>query len=141
MMNFLDSDDDPPLQINVTPMVDVIFAILAFFVVATAFLTRSRGLPVNLPSAATGQAQTQSMPVVTVDAAGNLAVDRQPIPIEQLPTLVQAKLGPRNPEQPMRTVAIEADRAVSHGRVVEVMDRLRQIPNLQLAIATRSSDP
>jgi len=135
-VNFLDPEDDPPLQINVTPMVDVIFAILAFFVVATAFLSRSRGLPVNLPAAGTSQAQAQSMPVVTVDAAGNLAVDRQPAQLDQLPALVQAKLGPA-----ARTVAIEADRAVSHGRVVQVMDRLRQIPNVQLAIATRSGNP
>lgn len=124
------------MQINVTPMVDVIFAILAFFVVATAFLTRSRGLPVNLPTAGTSQAQPQSMPVVTVDAAGNLAVDRQPAQLDRLPALVQAKLGPT-----ARTVAIEADRAVSHGRVVQVMDQLRQIPNVQLAIATRSGNP
>lgn len=135
-MPFLDPEDDPPLQINVTPMVDVIFAILAFFVVATAFLTRSRGLPVNLPTAATSQAQAQSMPVVTIDAAGNLAVDRQPMQLDQLPAFVELKL-----QAPNRTVAIEADRAVSHGRVVQVMDRLRQIPNIQLAIATRAGQP
>jgi len=49
--------DEPelPTQINIVPMIDVIFAILTFFIISTLYLTRSQGLPVNLPSAKTAR--------------------------------------------------------------------------------------
>ena len=49
--------DEPelPAQINIVPMIDVIFAILTFFIMSTLYLHRSEGLPVNLPQAATAK--------------------------------------------------------------------------------------
>lgn len=130
----LPDDPDPPSQINIVPMIDVIFAILTFFIMSTLFLTRSEGLPVNLPSATTSETQEQAQLVVTLTAAGELALDRQPITLEGLETQVRAKLA--SGETPV--VVINADTAVSHGKVVEVMDRLRLIDGIQLAIATHS---
>lgn len=52
-MQIHDNDLDDGFEINILPMIDVIFAILAFFIVSTLFLTRTEGLPVNLPEADT----------------------------------------------------------------------------------------
>jgi biopolymer transport protein ExbD len=130
----LPNEPEPSFQINIVPMIDVIFAILTFFIMSTLFLTRSQGLPVNLPNAVTAQGQQpQNQLVVTIDAAGNLALNRQPLPLDQLEAQVRA-LALTN-QQPL--VVINADEAVGHGKVVAVMDRMRQIPGMRMAIATK----
>ncbi|WOB45246.1 biopolymer transporter ExbD [Thermoleptolyngbya oregonensis NK1-22] len=128
----LPSEPDPPPSINIVPMIDVIFAILTFFVLSTLFLTRSEGLPVNLPGAATADLQPQEQTVVTIDASGNLSLNRQPITLDALDAAVRQRTDGGN--SPL--VVINADKAVPHGQVVAVMDRLRAIPNVRLAIAT-----
>lgn len=128
----LPSEPDPPPQINIVPMIDVIFAILTFFIMSTLFLTRSQGLPVNLPGAVTSETQQQQL-VITIDAEGNLSIDRQSTTLETLDAQIQTLLTAGNTP----TVVINADTNVSHGKVVAVMDRLRTIPGVRLAIATQ----
>ena len=129
----LPEEPDIPPQINIVPMIDVIFAILTFFILSTLFLTRSEGLPVNLPGAATTQSQPQSQIVVTIDAQGQTFVNRQPTPPQELAAQVRSLINP----QAATLVAINADAAVPHGQVVAVMDQLRSIPGIRLAIATQ----
>ena len=129
----LPDEPEPPFQINIVPMIDVIFAILTFFIMSTLFLTRSEGLPVNLPNAATGEMQAETQLVVTIDKAGTLALNREPIQIETLVANVQGQvLAGKQP-----TVVINADEAETHGNVIAVMDRLRAIKGVRMAIATQ----
>ncbi len=129
----LPTDPEPAPQINITPMIDVIFAILAFLIMSTLFLTRSEGLPVNVPEASNSDAQVAQQLVVTIDNQGNLSLNRQAIQLETLATEVQQQI--EAGEDPL--VVINADEAVNHGRVVAVMDRLRSISGVRLAIATQ----
>ncbi|MCU0565720.1 MAG: biopolymer transporter ExbD [Oculatellaceae cyanobacterium Prado106] len=129
----LPEDPDAPLQINIVPMIDVIFAILTFFIMSTLFLTRSQGLPVNLPGAVTAQNQPQSQTVVTIDRQGNLSLNQESMNLDTLAAQVQALA--LTGQQPL--VIINADQQVSHGQVVTVMDRLRIIEGVRLAIATQ----
>lgn len=124
-------DPDQPLQINIVPMIDVIFAVLIFFIVSSLFLTPAEQLSVDLPSANTGVPQTQEPVSVAIDAQGNLTVASQAVSLDQLAAAVSAQL-----EIP-GTVVIQADEQVSHGRVIAVMDRLRTLEGIQLAIATQ----
>ncbi len=128
----LPEEPDLPFQINIVPMIDVIFAILTFFIMSSLFLTRSTGLPVNLPKAATAQDQRPSKVTVTLDAAGILRLNQQPIQLKDLQSRVRALSGNKP-----QLVIINADQQVSHGQVVAVMDQLRQIPGVKLAIATK----
>jgi biopolymer transport protein ExbD len=130
-MNIPDDLEDSP-QINIVPMIDVIFAILTFFIMASLFLTRSEGLPVNLPQAQTAQSQQQSKITVTINAQGNVFLDRQPVSVEELADQVKALIG--NQE---RLVVISADETVEHGRVVAVMDQLRSLDGVKLGISAR----
>jgi biopolymer transport protein ExbD len=129
----LPNEPDLPPQINIVPMIDVIFAILTFFIMSTLFLTRSQGLPVNLPGAVTAEQQSQTQIVVSIDAEGNLALDRQSMPLDTLDARVRSLIQGSTPP----LVVINADVAVSHGQVVAVMDRLRGIPGIRMAIATQ----
>ncbi|MBE9125229.1 MULTISPECIES: ExbD/TolR family protein [unclassified Coleofasciculus] len=127
--------DEPeiPAQINIVPMIDVIFAILAFFIISTLFLTRSDGLPVNLPQAKTSKAQPSTKITVTIDPQGKLALNRKSIQLEALKIEVRQLIEPNSEA----LVIVQADTVVDHGQVVAVMDQLREIPNAKLAIATK----
>ncbi|MBD2518904.1 MAG: biopolymer transporter ExbD [Desmonostoc geniculatum HA4340-LM1] len=128
--------DEPelPLQINIVPMIDVIFAILTFFIMSTLFLTRSEGLPVNLPKAATAkQQQVPSKITITVDEQGVVSLNRKPVAVDDLTQQVRTLIG-SNSEM---LVIINADEKVGHGKVVAVMDRVREVPGAKLAIATQ----
>jgi biopolymer transport protein ExbD len=129
----LPDDSDTPFQINIVPMIDVLFCILAFFIVSSLSLIRSEGLPVNLPKAATAQSQLQAQIVVTVDVKGAIFLNRQPLELEDLAEEVRALVGQNSPA----FVVINADTRVSHGAVVSVIDRLNQVNGVKLAIAAQ----
>lgn len=127
----LPDDSNTPLQINIVPMIDVLFCILAFFIISSLSLIRSQGLPVNLPKASTAQSQLQEQIVVTIDVKGAIFLNRQPIEIENLAAEVGALVG----EKKQALVVINADSRVSHGAVVSVIDRLNEVNGVRLAIA------
>ncbi|MEL6927627.1 MAG: biopolymer transporter ExbD [Cyanobacteria bacterium J06600_6] len=129
----LQEEPDLPPRINILPMIDVIFAILVFFIVSSLYLTRSEGLPVNLPHASTTEVQKNTQIVVSLDDLGELSINSKPAQIENL----EAEINQLISSESSTTVVINADRTVEHGDVVEVIDRLRQIPDVQLAIAAK----
>jgi biopolymer transport protein ExbD len=131
-MRLPEESEDTSFQINIVPMIDVIFAILTFFIMSTLFLTRSEGLPVNLPKAATAETQQQAPITVTVNGQGEIAINRQPVLLENLEATIRAQVGANE----SALVVINADANVSHGQVVAVMDRLRLVKGVKLAIAT-----
>jgi biopolymer transport protein ExbD len=131
----LPDEPDLPAQINIVPMIDVIFAILTFFIMSTLFLHRSEGLPVNLPKAGTAKTQSSAAPItVTIDAVGNLSLNRQPVTLDTLPMSVKKLMG-KNTDV---VVIMNADKTVTLDQVVGVMDRVRQVKGAKLAIATQT---
>lgn len=135
-MRLSEEPDNPP-QINIVPMIDVIFALLTFFIMSTLYLTRSAGLPVNLPKAVTAQTQSQSQIVVTINQHGQISLNRQPAQLSDLQTRVRTIMG--NTSNAL--VVINADERVSHGQVITVMDQLRLLPGVKLAIAAQRPRP
>ena len=129
----LPDEPETPLAINVVPLIDVMFALLTFFIISSLSLTRSEGLRVNLPQASTAKAQPSTPITVTIDAQGKLALNRKAVQLDALDSQIRQLAKPNQDT----LVIINADQAVHHGRVVAVMDRLRQIPGTSLAIATQ----
>jgi biopolymer transport protein ExbD len=129
----LQDEPDIPAQINIVPMIDVIFAILTFFIMSTLFLTRSEGLPVNLPKAATGKTDRPAQVTVTINKTGQIFLNKEAIGLDQLETGVRQKIKP----QQQLLVVLNADEGVNHGQVVAVMDKVRQVEGARLGIATR----
>lgn len=132
----LPEDPESPPQINIVPMIDVIFVVLTFFILSSLFLTRSEGLPVNLPSAVTSESQLdQHSLVLSMTSAGDLQLGNEATTLESLPEQIQAR---RIGNRPL-LIILRADADVPHGRVVEVMDRLRSMETIEIAIATQPS--
>ena len=120
-------------QINIVPLIDVTFAILTFFIVSSLSLSKSEGLPVNLPKASTSQVQDSPAKItVTIDAQGKFMVDKKLVNLEQIESTVRQVMG----SNPSALIVLNADKSVYHGNVVEVMDRLRRIKGAKLGIAT-----
>ncbi|MEH2146368.1 ExbD/TolR family protein [Nostoc sp.] len=129
-------DNEPDLApfINVVPLIDVMFALLTFFIMSTLFLTRSEGLPVNLPKAATAKEQQIPTKVtITVDEKGQVSLNRDPIAVNDLAARVRTLVG----SNPDTLVIINADKKVLHGEIVGIMDQVRQVKGARLAIATQ----
>jgi biopolymer transport protein ExbD len=92
-----------------------------------------RGMPVNLPKAASGQQTPSESAAVTVTQEGNIFIDKQEIPRQDVRSLLQQRLQ-KNPEL---LVVINADNKVDHGQVVEIMDEARQAGVAKMAIAVK----
>ena len=125
------NEPEDGFEINILPMIDVIFSILAFFIISTLFLSQSQSLPVNLPSAQTAEARQPEQINITIEADGDIFIDRQNIEVDKLKSALKAKIAPNSES----LVIINADEKVEHGIVVKVMDRLRQVPGATMAIA------
>ncbi|MEH2434568.1 MAG: biopolymer transporter ExbD [Nostoc sp.] len=133
-MDLDENEPDLPPFINVVPLIDVMFALLTFFIMSTLFLTRSEGLPVNLPKAAT--AKEQQIPTkitITVDEKGQVSLNRDPIAVNDLAPKVRTLVG----SNADALVIINADQKVLHGEIVGIMDQVRQVKGARLAIATQ----
>ncbi|MEA5451741.1 biopolymer transporter ExbD [Leptolyngbya sp. CCNP1308] len=135
-MSYLPEEPEEDFELNIVPMIDVIFAILTFFIISSLFLTRSESLPVNLPQAASAELQERTRITVSVEESGEIALNRQATTLEDLQAGVRDLMGSTQES----VIVINADEAVSHGRVIAVMDELREIEGATLGIATRQPE-
>jgi biopolymer transport protein ExbD len=126
---------DQPLEIkNVVPLLDVMFALLTFFVLSTLFLTRTEGLPVNLPQAKSAtQQKTPARATLTVNEKTEVFLNKQKIGISEVSDRVEKLVEPNQ----NLVVVLNADLTVKHGEIVQIMDQLRQVPGVKMAIATK----
>ena len=129
----LNEENESLAQINIVPMIDVIFAILVYFIVSTLSLTRLENLPVNLPTATTAQVQKAPPVTVSLTKDGRVVVNRKTVAWHELQPQVRALV----PTGQQAIVVINADRDVPYGQVVALMDQLRQIPGVRIAVATQ----
>jgi biopolymer transport protein ExbD len=127
-----ESDDRPP-EVNVVALIDVLFAILTFFIITSLTLSRTEGLSVNLPGASSGKSQDQTKIVISIDAQGAVALNRKSIGSADLVPQIKSLMVKDQPTM----VVINADEKVGHGSVVAMMDAVQQIPGVKLGIATK----
>jgi biopolymer transport protein ExbD len=123
----------PKARIEIIPMIDVIFFLLVFFMVSTLSMTINRGLPVDLPTAASAPSQVQDNVTLTLTQDGGLFLDKEPIAPQDIEQHVKAALA----ASPQLTVLINADGQVHHRTVVELLDTLRRAGVSALAIAVK----
>jgi biopolymer transport protein ExbD len=133
---YFPEESDDEFELNIVPMIDVIFAILTFFIISSLFLTRAESLPVNLPEAASSETQEPARVTVIITASGEIILNQETVVLEELQSSVQVLIGAASES----IILINADEAVAHGRVISVMDKLREIEGTTLGIATQQSE-
>jgi biopolymer transport protein ExbD len=120
-------------DINIVPFTDVLLVLLVIFMVTTPLIVQGQ-IQVKLPkAAATAEAKLRPL-TVTLTAQGRIFLADQEVTLQDLPALLAPALRARSEKQ----VIIQADRAVTHGRVVALMDLARQAGADKLAIATEA---
>ena len=121
-----------PVLVDMTPMIDVVFQLLLFFLVSTQFITRP-AIQVDLPRASSEQIIASEEDVnVWVTRSGLLFLNDEELDLAGLRTAFVDAYA----ENPSSLVVIRADLGVSHGDVVGVMDAARDAGLERLAIAT-----
>lgn len=125
----------PEPDVNLTPLIDVVFLLLIFFMVSTTFL-KEADFKVDLPESSQepGAAEQPRLEVV-VDAAGRYFVNGQALTDSRLHTLKQA-LSEAAGDERSRPLVIRADAKTAHQAVVTAMDAAAQLGFKHLAIAT-----
>ena len=124
--------DEDEQEINITPMLDVVFIMLIFFIVTASFV-KEAGIDVNKPEAATTQAKEKANILIAIDADGDIWIDRRQID----PRAVRANIERLHAENPQGTVVIQADDDSRTGVLVQVMDAARLAGVYDVAIAAR----
>lgn len=131
----LSGDDDEGVagEINVVPLIDVLFSILTFFVLASIFLTRQQGITLNLPKASAGITNQMSQQLtLSVTKEGKYFLNKNLIGLKSVGGAVKEVLD----KDPNRLIVIAGDRQVEYRYVVSILDELRQVNATRIAMAT-----
>jgi biopolymer transport protein ExbD len=131
-----DSNEEAITGINVTPLVDIVLVLLIIFMV-TAKLIVSKSVPLDLPKAASGS-DIQTVFSVVLASDGTTQVDSNTVPSDETILGLARTAHDKNPE--LRAV-IKADSAVPHGRVIHVLDLLKQAQVAKIAFGVQPVAP
>ncbi len=129
-------EDSETARIEMLPLIDVVFCILTFFILAAVSLTRQQAISLDLPQASTSTAQSQKMLVVSIDPTGQTYVEQSPVNREQLYEQMLTYLR----TNPQGMVVLRASQLVSYNDVVQVLDLLRSVGGNRVALATQPTD-
>ena len=119
-------------SINILPMIDIIFAILSFFIISSLYLTRIDSIKVNLPKSSTAVREQNKPQIITVDSNEKIYFNSNEISLKNIYSIILKNI--ENLEDP--TVVLRADASVKHGLIVNLLDELRKIKNLKVGIST-----
>jgi biopolymer transport protein ExbD len=121
--------------LNLAPMIDVVFLLLVFFMVASTFSETETEIPVDLPAAETGEeSETEDDElIITLDADGGITMNGRSYTEDSLLTALE-QAADRNPDV---LVTIRGDEGIDWGRGIGVMDLCRTAGLLDIGIQTR----
>ncbi|MDI3324534.1 biopolymer transporter ExbD [Pontibacterium granulatum] len=128
-LNLSQQQDDA--EINMTPMLDVVFIMLIFFIVSTSFV-RESGIDVNRPSAQSSDTQSKNAVLVAITADDEVWLDRKPLDLR----MVRPAIERLRSDQAEINVVVQADEASSTGQLVKLIDQLR-LAKVQYTVATQ----
>lgn len=117
--------------INITSLIDVIFMLLIFFAVSSTFLEQP-GMKLELPAAKSADIAQIKSYILYLSTDGSMRLNEQAITMENLPQALKTAL----PHMAEQSLTLYADKNVTHGHVVKVMDIARQAGVKKLVIAT-----
>lgn len=135
-MNFRSGRRREEPDVNLTPLIDVVFLLLIFFMVSTTFNQQSE-ISIQLPQAA-GKVNKDKRPIIdiSIDAQGHFYINHQQLINTRLETLKRAMKTQAGDAKDPKLI-ISADRRTPHGSVVRAMDAARQLGFVHLTFATQ----
>lgn len=128
------STSEEEAEINITPMLDMTFILLIFFIVTTSFV-RPPGVDVSLPTAMTASTMNSSI-LIGVTASGQIWMNKQQVKLDQ----IQGQVEEARSQAPNGNVVIIADRHASTDTVVKVMAQAKLGGAQQIALAAEQGN-
>ena len=117
-------------EINITPMLDIVFIMLIFFIVTTSFI-RETGIDPQRPEALTASRQDRGNILIAISATGQIWMDKRQVELES----VRQRIEQARNESPESTVVIIADERSETGVLIDLMDQIRLGGILNVSVA------
>ena len=125
-------------RIEIVPLIDVMFFLLASFMMVSLTLTKQRTISVNLPAASTSQPSLKpDVIALAVTPSGQVFMEKQLVTLPELEVTLKQRLA-ANPELP---VYISGDATTPHGAMMAVLDYVRRCGVHKVAFTTKSAEP
>jgi biopolymer transport protein ExbD len=122
-------------RIEIIPLIDIMFFLLASFMMVSLSQVHMKGIKVNLPTGVSGETQSKRDYIsVSVDMDGNAYFDKNKVTYEQLTSI----LGQVHQENPDAKVFVRGDRDTVHGNIIRVLDILRSQGFYKIAFEIKS---
>ncbi|MCH8501475.1 MULTISPECIES: ExbD/TolR family protein [Aliidiomarina] len=125
--------EEEEATLDMTPMLDIVFIMLIFFIVTTSFV-KEAGIDVNRPEAAQATQKPSANIFIAIRENGEVWMDRRQVDVERVAANLERLLA----EQPTDMVVIQADENARHGIVVKVMDQIKEAGIAQISIAAEN---
>ncbi len=122
--------DEDESEINMTPMLDVVFIMLIFFIVTASFVKES-GIDISRPDAATATVKAKGNILIAITENNQIWIDRRQVDVRS----VRANIERLHAENPGGSVVIQADKNSKNGLLVQVMDASRSAGVYNVSIA------
>ncbi|MFP6608727.1 MAG: biopolymer transporter ExbD [Deltaproteobacteria bacterium] len=122
-------------EVNMTPMLDVVFIMLIFFIVTASFV-KEAGIDINKPDAETAERKQRGNILVAITESGEIWIDKRAVDRRA----VRANIERLRAENPQGGVVIQADKNSKNGLLVDVMDAAREAGVYEIAIAAEVRD-
>jgi biopolymer transport protein ExbD len=126
---------DEETEIDITPMLDIVFIMLIFFIVTASFV-KETGIDVNRPDAVTAEKKERANILVAITGDGQIWIDKRQVD----PRALRANIERLHAENPQGSVVIQADRDSRNHLLVTVMDAARQAGVESVSIAAEQVD-
>jgi len=125
--------DDGPGEIDLTPMLDVVFILLIFFIVTSVFVTEA-GVEVLKPEASTADPKSKDLILIAVTAEGEIWIDGEAVD----PRFIRSRFELRLAESPNSSVVIQGDRAATNEHVMGILRAAREANIASVSISTEA---
>ena len=124
------SREEDESDINITPMLDIVFIMLIFFIVTATFV-KEAGIDVNRPGAVTAESKERASIFIAISESGQIWIDKRQVDVRAVGANIQRLLA----ENPQGSVVIQADKESKNGLLVQVMDaaRLAGVENVSIS--------
>lgn len=133
-LNKMLQEQEESEEINMTPMLDVVFILLIFFIVTASFV-KEAGIEVNRPEAATAVKKERANILVAISDKGEIWINKRRIDVRAL----QANIERLKAENPQGTVVIQADKKATTDVLIKVMDSARAAGVYDVSIAAQEA--
>ena len=132
MMRKSNKYKEKDIQINILPMIDIIFVILSFFIISSLYLVKLESIPLDLPKAETSKNELNDPIVVSMDKEGKIYINKNYSDKKSFEFDLKKLISKKD----KNFILIRADKEIRYGEFIYVLDILRKYKNLKIAVST-----